>query len=355
MLVIAALLGHALLLGGPATRLLARARWTSRFPQAALHAWHTCAAGLLVSLTVALVLTAHDLWEHIMVWVFHADMHQVHDAYGGAWQATGIAEAALLALALGAGTLSALTLRRSLRLRHDRDRYRLTADAQAGHGPYGLYGPYGAYGPYGGQGESPLPPAAPAGRTAGPPVRVLRHHAPAAFCIPGSPRDSRIVVTSAALELLSGAELAATLEHERAHLRLRHHRSILAADILTAALGWTGLLRGYAGQVRRLAEMAADDQAAHRHGRRTVAKALLEMSSAPGVNGGLGGGLPALTGADPAGRIRRLISAAPRRTSRPVAALIVSAALAATVLPVGVAIAPAARLADTAHPVSTGH
>ncbi|MFJ4687025.1 M56 family metallopeptidase [Streptomyces sp. NPDC088789] len=353
MLIIAALLGHALLLGGPAPRRLAGARWANRFPQAALHAWHTCAAGLLIALTGALILTAHDLWEHIMVWVFRADLHQVHAAYGGTWQATGIAEAALLVLALGAGTLSALTLRRSLRLRHDRDRHRLTADAQPGHG---------AYGAYAGLGESPVHPAPHDRRAAEPPVRVLRHHAPAAFCIPGSRRDSRIVVTSAALELLSGDELDATLEHERAHLRLRHHRSILAADILTAALGWTGLLRGYADQVRRLAEMAADDQAAHRHGSRTVAKALLEMSSVSDSGGsagrggsGIGDSLPAMTGPDPAGRIRRLISATPRRTSRPVAVLIVSAALAATVLPVAVAIAPAALLADTAHPVSVGH
>ncbi|MET8830724.1 M56 family metallopeptidase [Streptomyces sp. NPDC004610] len=332
MLVIAALLGHTLLLGGPAARLLARARWTTRFPQAALRVWHACAAGLLVSLTAALALTAHDLWEHIMVWVFHADMHRVHAAYGGAWQAAGIAEAALLALALGAGILSGLTVRRTLRLRDARDRHRLTADARSGDDPRAV--PTSA-------GE--------------PPVRVLRHHSPAVFCIPGSRRAARIVVTSAALDLLTDDELAATLAHERAHLRLRHHRSILAADVLTAAFHRTGLLRGYAGQVRRLAEMAADDQAAHHHGRRTVAKALLELSTAaPGACSGVAG-LSAMTGPDPAARIRRLIGAAPRRASRPVAALMLAGALTATALPLALAMAPAALLADTAHPVSGGH
>ncbi|MEU9339105.1 M56 family metallopeptidase [Streptomyces sp. NPDC048290] len=331
MLVIAALLGHALVLGGPAARLLSRAPWTTRFPQTALRAWHACAAGFLVSLTAALVLTAHDLWEHIMVWLFNADMHQVHAAYGGAWQATGIAEAALLALALGAGTLSTLTVLRTLRLRHARDRHRLTADAQADRDTM----------------DAP-------GAQTGPPVRVLPHPTPAAFCIPGPRGTSRIVVTSAALALLSGPELAATVEHERAHLRLRHHRSILVADILTAALGWMGLMRGYAGQVRLLAEMAADDQAAHRHGRRTVAKALLEMSAAPGGRPGADG-LPAMTGTDPACRIRRLIATAPRGTGRPLSALLMLTALGVTVVPVAVAMTPAALLRDTAHPVSVPH
>ncbi|MFC4467335.1 M56 family metallopeptidase [Streptomyces xiangluensis] len=334
MLVIAVLLAHAALLAGPAPRLLARARWTSRFPRAALRTWHACAAGLLVSLAAALVLTAHDLWEHGMVWLFNADKHQVHAAYGGAWLAADIAEAALLVLLLGAGTLSAVTLRRSLRLRRDRDRHRLTADAQS------AYSPCVASAEYAG--------------SADPAVRVLDHHAPAAFCIPGPRGDSRIVVTSAAVEMLSGDELAATLEHERAHLRLRHHRSILVADILTAALGWTGPLRDYADHVRRLAEMAADDQAVRRHGRRTVAKALLEMSTAPAAGPGAPG-LSAMTGPDPAERIRRLIHAPPRPASRLVPALALTATLAVPVLPVAVAMVPAALLADTAHPVSSRH
>ncbi|WP_433456279.1 hypothetical protein ACQPXS_35670 [Streptomyces sp. CA-142005] len=114
------------------------------------------------------------------------------------------------------------------------------------------------------------------------------------------------------------------------------------------------MLRGYADQVRRLAEMAADDQAAHRHGRRAVAKALLEMSSAPGVGPGAPG-LPAMTGADPAGRIRRLIGSTPRPASRSLSALMLVATLAVALLPVAVAMAPAALLADTAHPVSAGH
>ncbi|GAA1708049.1 M56 family metallopeptidase [Streptomyces yatensis] len=319
MIVIAALLTHATLLGGPGARLLARARWVTRFPQVTLRCWHACALGLFASLAAALVLVAHDVWEHGMVWLFHADKPLVHAAYGGAWQVAGIAEAALLALLLGAVTLSILTLRRSLRLRRERDRYRLTADTQ------------GAY-----------------DRTGDPTVRVLRHPAPAAFCIPGPRGGDRIVVTTAAQDMLSRAELAATVEHERAHLRLRHHRAILAADILTTAIAWTGLLRGYADQVRRLAEMAADDQAARKHGRRTVASALLEMCTVTGPAADPSD-LPAMTGPDPAERIRRLITTSPVPAGSLAPALTLAVATAALTLPVVLCLAPAAFLADTAH------
>lgn len=100
--------------------------------------------------------------------------------------------------------------------------------------------------------------------------------------------------------------------------------------------------------------MAADDQAVRRHGRRTVAKALLEMSenagSAPGAPG-----LSAMTGHDPAERIRRLINTPWRPVSRMVPALTLSLTFALPALPVAGAVTPAVLLADTAHPISQGH
>lgn len=52
---------------------------------------------------------------------------------------------------------------------------------------------------------------------------VLEHALPAAYCLPG--RCPRIVVSEGALRLLSGEQLDAVLEHERAHIagRHRHH------------------------------------------------------------------------------------------------------------------------------------
>ncbi|WP_157848916.1 M56 family metallopeptidase [Streptomyces ochraceiscleroticus] len=280
MLVIAALFAYAVLLGGPVARLLTRARWVTRFPQAALRSWHACALSLLASVVGFLLVVAHDLWEHAMVWLFSADEPLVHDAYGGSWLVADIPRVALAVLFLGAVTLIGLTLRSLLRLRRERNRHLLTADALGKHH-----------------------------RIHDPDVRVLEHTAPAVFCIPGTRNGARIVVTTTALDMLSDTELAAALAHERAHLKYRHHRAFLTADVLTAALGWSGLSRGYAQQVRRLAEMAADDQAAQKHGRRAVASALLEMCAVgPTVTVS---GLPAMTGTDPAERIRRLIRATP--------------------------------------------
>jgi hypothetical protein len=148
-----------------------------------------------------------------------------------------------------------------------------------------------------------------------------------------------------------GGEGAVTTEKRSGGgiLRLRHHRSILAADVLTAALGWTRLLRAYAEQVRRLAEMAADDQAALRHGRRAVASALLEMCTAPGAAGTRVAGALAMTGPDQVERIRRLIGAplaAPGPLSRAATTL---AAVFVLAVPVLVALAPALLLANSAH------
>ncbi|EGX55175.1 hypothetical protein SZN_34212 [Streptomyces zinciresistens K42] len=319
MSVIVALLAYAFLLGGPLARRLAGARWVSRAPRTALRLWHAYALGLLASLTAALVLTAHDFWEHGVVWLFHAAKPRVHAAYGGAWQVRGLADAALLLLFLGAASLSVTAVRRSMRVRQERDRHRLTADAQGARD---------------GAGEDPS-------------VRVLTHAAPAAFCIPGGGSRSRIVVTTAARELLSPAQYAATLDHERAHLRMGHHRAILAAEVLTAALGWAGLLRPYAGQVRRLAEMAADDHAARKHGRRTVASALLEMCSVP--NRAEPPRALAMTGPDAAERIRRLISSTAAATA-PLMRVLTWALTAATIaLPLALALGPALLLANTAH------
>ncbi|MHC5259446.1 M56 family metallopeptidase [Streptomyces sp. UC4497] len=324
LMVIAALLAQAVLLGGPAARLLVRVRFVVRHPRAALRLWHACALGVLASLVTALVLTAHDLWEHAMVWLFHADLPMIHVAYGGAWQAEGIAEAGLLALLLGAVGLSAITLHRALRLRRERERHRLTADTLALRTDHQ--------------------------RDTDTRLRVLSDATPTAFCIPGLRGRARIVVTTAARDLLSTAELAATVEHERAHLSLRHHRAILAADVCTTALGRLGLLRPYAEEARRLAELAADDEAAQGHGRRTVASALLEMAAAPTATGKPPGLLAMNGAAHITERVRRLIAPAPARAHglfyRAAALTLVAAAIAA---PVALALTPAVLLADTAH------
>ncbi|MEU9069877.1 MULTISPECIES: M56 family metallopeptidase [Streptomyces] len=320
MLVVLALLGYAALLGGVGGLLLTRARWAARHPWAALRLWHTLAVGFFLSVVAALVVTAHDLWEHAVVWVFHAGKPQVHSAYAGAWHIEGVADAAVLTLLLAAGTSGVVTARRFAAARREQERARLVADA------------LGTADRIGGDTE----------------VRVLEHASPTAFCVPGVGGDGgRIVVSRGAVERLTTPQLEAAVAHEQAHLRLRHHRSILLADAVTAAVGWSGFLRGYGPQVQRLAEMAADDHAARLHGRRPVAAALLEMCIVV-PDGGAPGAL-AMTGPDPAERIRRLITDGAAPAGRLRRGILSGAAVLLLAAPLGISLTPAALVADTAH------
>ncbi|MFE3142036.1 M56 family metallopeptidase [Streptomyces scopuliridis] len=318
MLVIGTLLLYAALLGVAGDRWLTHAAWVTRSPRTALYVWHACAITFLATVASVLVLTAHDVWEHAVVWLFHADKPQVHALYGGSWYADEITNAATLLLIAAVVTMTVLTARRTRLSRREQNRHRLLANTLASYGPGLLQR-----------------------------VRVLEDPVPAAFCIPGSRKSARIVLTRGALTLLSAEQVSATVAHEQAHLRFRHHSMIVLADVVTAAVGWSGILRNYSAQVRRLAEMAADDHAATGHGHRTLATALLELCTVSGnANVDV---LPAMTGADPAERIRRLIAGKTSPTGRVLPALTVGAVAALLAVPAAVCLAPAATIADTAH------
>ncbi|RKN05961.1 M56 family metallopeptidase [Streptomyces radicis] len=319
MLVILALLVHALALGGPAARLLAGAAWVARFPETALRVWHACVLGFFASLTAVLLLAAHDLWEHAVARLFHAHEKKVHAAYAGSSPLAGITDAALLLLLVGVGALFGIGAYRFVLARRQRAEHRLVVDSLAESTPSRVRG-----------------------------LRVLDHATPAAFCVPGSGGRARVVLTTGALRLLTPRQLAATVEHELAHLRLRHHHAILVADTVTAAVGWTGLLRDYAPQVRRLTEMIADDRAARRHGRTNLASALLDLGAVTGP-GQDAGTLP-MTGPDLAERVRRLIDGAPGGIrSRVLPGLALGLGTVLLALPAAVSLAPAASIAGTAH------
>ncbi len=64
---------------------------------------------------------------------------------------------------------------------------------------------------------------------------------PAAYSVAG--RRPEVVVTSGAVDLLTGAQLGAVLAHEHAHLRGRHHRWALAAALVAEAMPIVPLLR----------------------------------------------------------------------------------------------------------------
>jgi Zn-dependent protease with chaperone function len=104
------------------------------------------------------------------------------------------------------------------------------------------------------------------------PTLTLDYPIPAVYCVPGA--HPTIVITTAARRRLSAAQLAAVQAHERAHLVGRHHLAAGLADGLVRALPWVSVIRLARHQVERLIELAADDAAARRHCRGTLADAL---------------------------------------------------------------------------------
>jgi Zn-dependent protease with chaperone function len=163
-------------------------------------------------------------------------------------------------------------------------------------------------------------------------VVVVTHENAAAYCLPG--RTRRIVLTTAALDLLGPAELAAVLAHERAHLAGRHHLVLTGADALVRAFPGVALFSNARAEVGRLLELAADDAAARRHARMSVAMALTLLAGGGGPQVGLAAGGPTALG-----RVRRLL--APANPLGPASMIAGGTAIAvALLLPVAIAIGP---------------
>ncbi|MGV0838365.1 M56 family metallopeptidase [Mycolicibacterium thermoresistibile] len=148
---------------------------------------------------------------------------------------------------------------------------------------------------------------------------------PTAYCVSGG-RRSAIVVTTAALDLLTPTGLAAVLAHERAHLRGRHHHVVATLKALASALPRLPLMRAAAHSVPPLLEMCADDAASRRHGRAPLLTSLLALSTRHRLPDG------ALAAAGTAVVDRALRLAEPRQTRRrsqeAVTSLFVAAVLA---------------------------
>lgn len=158
-------------------------------------------------------------------------------------------------------------------------------------------------------------------------VRIIDSGHPAVYCLPGR---RRIVLTTAtgALDCLDGGQLDAVLAHERAHLSGRHHLVLRLAAALERAFSRVRFFAAAAEQVAYLVEVAADDAAARRAPRLTVAAALLAVAAAGIPAGSLGAG-----GSAAARRIERLI-APPLRGSRARRAVACAALAMVTVLAV---------------------
>jgi Peptidase family M48 len=160
-------------------------------------------------------------------------------------------------------------------------------------------------------------------------VVVLDHDAPAAYCMPCG--RYRLVVSAGALAALGTGQLHAVLAHERAHLRYRHHLMLAVAAALARAFPRVPLFAQAGPELGVLAEMAADDAAARRHGRDQLARALVVLARAGTLPAALAAGGPAAIA-----RVQRLLAPPQQRRVR-------RACLAATaglLLPAAIACLP---------------
>jgi Zn-dependent protease with chaperone function len=111
-------------------------------------------------------------------------------------------------------------------------------------------------------------------------IQVVASSRPFAYSLGG--RVGGVVVSRGLLALLDGDERHAVLAHELAHLRLRHHRLLRFAQVVSAALGGAAPWASQAAALlARELEVIADQAAANRVGdRRVVARALAKAALA---------------------------------------------------------------------------
>lgn len=282
-----ALLGYAAAVGVVAPRVMLRSAWPHRAPMLAAAVWFA----LAVSFSVCVALGALHLatpGAHL-----HGILYSCGAALGvgppdaGAVRGVGVGVSA----AVPTAQIAAFTYH-VLRARTARTRHRAVLD-KVGR------------------------PSARLGAT------VLEHATPAAYCLPG--RRPRIVVSSGAVELLSDAEIAAVVEHERVHVAGRHHLLLAAARSFAVVFRGVPLARHTGRQIPLLLEMAADDGALHVHPQRALVTAMFEMASAGAApRGALSAG-----GHSVYVRLRRIL--APARRTHP--AFRVTVAGAAALMP----------------------
>ncbi|AGP54055.1 M56 family metallopeptidase [Streptomyces rapamycinicus] len=275
MITAVALGGYAALVGTAVPALLSRARWPHRAPVIAVLAWQ----GLMATFVVATALMVY----HLVLTERH-----VHEGLVGLLGVCGLAAEAPVSesaptlgdvLALSAPAVIVLlpfgwfvlcTWRaRRARQRH-LDMLTLVGEPAPGYD-----------------------------------ATVVDHGAPAVYCLPG--RRRRVVVTQAALDVLSDAQMRAVLEHERAHIEGRHHLLHLLIDAFSRAFPGLPLARHAKEQITLLVEMIADDRALRSHSRDALATAMCEVAAGQAPRGALGvGGPGALI------RLRRVLAPRPR-------------------------------------------
>lgn len=139
-------------------------------------------------------------------------------------------------------------------------------------------------------------------RSAGPHrrVSVVESDEPFAYAVPS--RQGCVVVSTGLLEPLTSAERRAVFAHERAHLQLRHHHYLFAAELSRAILPF---LAPITRQIQHATERAADEAAVVAvRDRRVVARAIATTALAPQH---VGATLPALGAGSVTRRVEALL------------------------------------------------
>jgi len=140
---------------------------------------------------------------------------------------------------------------------------------------------------------------------------VVEHPQPAAYVVSGSTR--RVVVTTGAIDVLAGPELAAVLAHERAHAAGRHDLLLDGVRLLEKAFPRVGLFTAARSELCRLVELRADEVATVHHAPISLARAMVTMATAASTartapaSPMLAGALSA-TGGDAMERLHRLLT-----------------------------------------------
>lgn len=294
----------SVLLAGPISGVLARARWTRRAPRAALVLWQALclSAGIcLVGAGFTLALEPYGPNMAVAGWTWLGDLRSGHPLArmtGAGIVAGTLASSAALILfgVLIRSVVLAVRRRRAHRLLLDLLTGDRAAEAASTDCPD----------------EPPRPPAPRAAAASVldellADVRILDHPTAVAYTLPGW--HSRVVLSAGMLNLLARAELVAVIDHERAHVRSRHDLLVLPFQAWGTTLGWLPGVRAAAAAVAELTEMLADDWAGRRSSPSTLARALatVALAGVPADSGVVGYQTPAVAGRSVAARVMRLL------------------------------------------------
>lgn len=267
----------ALALTGPVPALLARASWPLRAPRAAVVLWQAVA--------LAAVLSAFSVGLSIVALLLR------HGVSAVGWPLWLAGVTVLAATLLIGARLVVAVLAVAIGTRRRRARHRMVVDL--------------------------------VGSCRHDDVRVLGVSEPMAYCLPGM--RSRVVLSKGALDVLSEPEIAAILQHERAHLRARHDLVLEAFIAVHTAFPKFVRSASALSAVKLLVELLADDSAVRMSGPRPLARALVACAAAPTPAGALAAGGPTTVI-----RVQRLSG---RANSRPLGLAAYLAAAAILVLP----------------------